>query len=251
MSHGDPDSRPGTLHARSLAGGIKVPPAPGRTIRFGRGERPDADLPVGADDMRVSRRHGELTYHAGSWWLRNTGQQLLRLPRGQMMHLTTDPVPLTVGYTPIFVKGSGFREHLVELYVTDHDDGGPGARRRADTLPPEQWPLSDEERLVLVVLGQEYLRYETEPRPQTYRQAEELLGLLQPEAHWTKKKIGHRVEDVRRRLHRSGRFPYKVMRDSEDGASDSTLMHNLLRGLVESTTLVPPDLTLLDEGFDY
>ncbi|WP_399947021.1 FHA domain-containing protein [Streptomyces sp. BBFR25] len=45
------------------------------------------DLGVGIDDLRVSRRHGELTYRSGQWWLRNTGQQLVRLPRGRMMHL--------------------------------------------------------------------------------------------------------------------------------------------------------------------
>ena len=37
-------------------------------------------------------------------------------PRGQLMHAPTEPIPLAAGYTPLFVKGSGFREHLVELF---------------------------------------------------------------------------------------------------------------------------------------
>jgi hypothetical protein len=250
LAHGAPPSRPGTLHARSLAGGIRIAPQPGRVIRFGRGEQPDVDLPVGEDDLRVSRRHGELTYHDSQWWLRNTGQQLVRLAHGQMiqlMHATTDPVPLAVGYTPVFVRGSGYREHLVELYVTDHDEWGPGARRKASTVPPKRWQLTDDERLVLVVLGQHYLLYEPEPRPLSYRQAAEQLRYLQPEGRWTEPKIAHKVEDVRNRLERSGDFRYDLRERQPRTASDNTLKHNLLKGLVESTTLVPPDLALLDD----
>ncbi|MFC7099460.1 hypothetical protein ACFQQB_02560 [Nonomuraea rubra] len=122
------------------------------------------DLCVGEDDLWVSRRHGELTFSKQRWWLRNTGQQLLRLPRGRLMHAATKAFPLAPGYTPVFVRGSGFREHLVELYVTGHDEER-APRRRAATLPPRRWPLDDDERLLLVVLGQRYLLYEEGPRP--------------------------------------------------------------------------------------
>jgi hypothetical protein len=247
LAHGVPPARPGTLHARSLAGGIRIAPAPGRTIRFGRGDEPDVDLCVGEDDLRVSRRHGELTYQHSQWWLRNTGQQLVRLPRGQLMHATTEPIPLSAGYTPLFVKGSGFREHLVELYVTDHESAGPGSRRAARTIPPRRWPLSDEERLVLVVLGQRYLLYEAEPRPLSYRQAAAQLKELRPDGRWTEPRVAHKVEDVRHRLEQSGDFRYDLREKDPRGPSDNSLKHNLLRGLVESTTLVPPDLALLDD----
>lgn len=55
--------------------------------------------------------------------------------------MSTEPLPLAAGYTPLFVKGSGSREHLVELYVASHDDQGPVTRRRAETARPETWRL--------------------------------------------------------------------------------------------------------------
>ncbi|MFT2017583.1 FHA domain-containing protein [Streptomyces sp. 796.1] len=248
LARGVPPGRPGTLHARTVCGDLTAPPRPGLTVRFGRGEKPGTDLGVGVDDRRVSRRHGELTFRAGGWWLRNTGQQLVRLPEGRMMHTSSEPIPLATGYTPLFVQGSGHREHLVELYVTDHDDRGPVSSRRAETVRPERWVLSDEERLLLVVLGQHYLEYEPDPRPLTYSRAAEQLGFLRPDGGWTARKIEYRVEAVRRRLHRTG-FKYPLIHDNPDERpSDNTLLHNLLKGLVASTTLVPPDLDLMDDA---
>ncbi|MCI3930489.1 FHA domain-containing protein [Streptomyces sp. AN091965] len=250
LARGVAPAPPGTLHARTVTGDLQAPPRPGLTVRFGRGEEPGVDLGVGEHDLMVSRRHGELTYRDRAWWLRNTGRQLLRLPRGRMMHSSTDPVPLAPGYTPLFVRGSGYREHLVELYVTGHDDLGPVSRRRADTVPPKRWPLSDEERLLLVVLGQEYLLYEESPRPLTYPRAAEQLAYLRPDELWGERRIEYRIEVVRRRLHDGG-FPYPLLHDTSVGRpSDNSLLHNLLRGLVESTTLVPPDLGLMDDEPD-
>jgi hypothetical protein len=248
LARGVAPTAPGTLHARTVTGDLCVPPSPGRIIRFGRGERPDVDLEVGIDDLRVSRRHGELTFRQGRWWLRNTGLQLVRLPRGRMMHRASEPLPLTTGYTPLFVKGSGYREHLVELYVADHDDQGPVSRRRADTLRPQTWALDDDERLLLVVLGQRYLLYEEDPRPLTYSMAARQLAHLRPDGNWNERRIEYRIEAVRRRLHGTG-FRYALMHDrSEERPSDNSLLHNLLKGLVESTTLVPPDLNLVDDA---
>ncbi|MEK8170251.1 hypothetical protein NKH77_12340 [Streptomyces sp. M19] len=48
---------------------------------------------MGHNDRQISRLHGELTYRGQQWWLRNTGQRLLRLPRGRLMHTSTDAVP--------------------------------------------------------------------------------------------------------------------------------------------------------------
>ncbi|MEW1861628.1 FHA domain-containing protein [Streptomyces sp. NPDC088194] len=247
LARGAAPASPGTLHARTVTGGIKVAPRAGLVVRFGRGERPDdVDLPVGEDDLRVSRRHGELTYRKRQWWLRNTGRQLVRLPHGRLMHTTTDPIPLVPGYTPVFVKGSGFREHLVELYVTGHDERGSVPRRRAETLPPKLWPLDDDERLLLVVMGQHYLLYEDGPRPLAYRQTAEQLAYLRPDDNWSVRRIEYKLASVRRRLHEGG-FPYPLMHDGDAGTPwDNNLLHNLLKGLVESTTLVPPDLDLME-----
>jgi hypothetical protein len=249
LARGTLPAVPGTLHARSVTGGIKIAPQAGRTVRFGRGERPDVDLPVGENDMRVSRSHGELTYRKGSWWLRNTGQQLVRLPHG-LMHMSTDPLPLAAGYTPLFVKGSGYREHLVELYVSGPDESAAVPRREAATLPPKIWPLRDDERLLLVVMGQHYLLYERGARPLTYRQTAQLLASLQPDGNWNERRIEYKIAALRQRLGGAG-FPYPLAHDADAGAPwDNNLLHNLLTGLVESTTLVPPDLELMDEGFD-
>ncbi|MQA86988.1 MAG: FHA domain-containing protein [Streptosporangiales bacterium] len=255
LARGVPPAGPGTLFAQSAAGGIKVAPRPGQTVWFGRGigqedEGPDVDLYVGKNDLYVSRRHGELTFRNSHWWLRNTGQQLIRLPRDRWMHQTTEPVPLASGYTPLFVKGSGHREHLVELYVTDEVIRRHGRPPGSATLPPKRWPLSDEERLVLVALGQEYLHYKPDPQPLSYQQAYELLDCLRPGEGWTEATVRHRVDAVRYRLDRSGDFPYPVREEERRGAPDNRLKHNLLKGLVESTTLTPPDLGLLDDGLD-
>ncbi|MET9296829.1 FHA domain-containing protein [Streptomyces sp. NPDC003077] len=248
LARGTAPAAAGTLHLRSVSGHLSVAPRPGAVVTFGRGEPPRADLPVGEDDMRVSRRHGELTYRRRRWWLRNTGRQLVRLPEGRLMHTSTDPVPLASGYTPVFIRGSGHREHLVELFVTGHDEPSAARHRQAVTLRPRTWPLREDERRLLVVLGQHYLLYEAGPRPLAYRQAAELLECLRPGERWTPRRVEARVEAVRRRLDRGG-FPYPLLHDKDSGAvpSDNTLLHNLLRGLVESTTLVPPDLALLDE----
>jgi hypothetical protein len=223
LARGAPPAEKGTLHARSSAGEVTADPEPGRVVRFGRGGWPGTDLSIDDDDLRVSRWHGELTFHDERWWLRNTGQRPLRLPHGRL----TQPTPLATGYTPVFVPGSRYREHLIELYVTD----------KLPTNPPRAWPLSDDERLLMVVLGQRYLRYEPEPRPLPNRQACQQLRYLRPEINWETPGIDHRVAEIAARLTRSGDFPTHP---------PDALLCNLLKGMVDSVTLVPPDLALLD-----
>ncbi|MFW6690891.1 FHA domain-containing protein [Streptomyces sp. MAR4 CNX-425] len=252
LARGVIPGQPGTLHARSAVDGIQVAPLPGLTVRFGRGPGDGGDgghveLYVGRSDQGVSRRHGELTYLEGGWTLRNTGQQALRLPHGRLLGPGSDRTPLAAGYTPVFVKGSGFREHLVELYVVRPEPacpGGPAAPARA-TLPAG-WSLSDDERLVLVVLGQRYLRHEPDPRPVPYRQAAEVLAFLRPGERWGAREVERRVAEVRRRLAGDGAY-LSALRDARPPeAADCTPDHRLLTDLVAATALVPPDLGLLD-----
>lgn len=249
LARGVTPAQPGTLHARSATDGIEVAPLPGLTVRFGRGPGDDGDggdveLYVGRRDHGVSRRHGELTYLEGGWTLRNTGQQALRLPRGLLLRPDSDRSPLAAGYTPVFVKGSGFREHLVELYVVR-----PEPLRPADPAgrpPPAAWALSDDERLVLVVLGQRYLRHEPDPRPLPYRQAAEVLAILRPGERWGAQDVARRVEVVRRRLAGIGAYLSALRDEQSPEARDRTPDHRLLTDLVAATALVPPDLGLLD-----
>ena len=224
LAHGVPCSRTGTLHASSATCRITAAPAPGLVVRFGRGERPETDLRVGGDDRRVSRRQGELTFYGGRWWLRNTGQGPLRLPGGEPLCPLARPLPLADGYTPVFVRGSGYREYLVELYVS----GGVSGARHARPL----CRLSDDERLLLVVLGQRYLRCEPRPRPLPRRAALHQLRFLRPQTDWESPGIDARTASVAARL------------AAEAGTPAS--LHDLLTALVTSATLVPTDLALLD-----
>ncbi|MFC7099459.1 hypothetical protein ACFQQB_02555 [Nonomuraea rubra] len=40
LARGVAPAPPGTLHARSVNGGVEMPPRPGLTVRFGRGSGP-------------------------------------------------------------------------------------------------------------------------------------------------------------------------------------------------------------------
>ncbi|MBG0852516.1 FHA domain-containing protein [Streptomyces spinoverrucosus] len=228
LARGAPPAAPDTLHARSAAGGITAAPEPGRLVCFGRAPGcPATELYVGGDDLRVSRRQGELTYHHGHWWLHNTGRRPLRLPHDELLTPRTAPLPVPSGYTPLFVQGLGHREYLIELYVTD-------PARHSRDFPQDRPPLDDDERLLLVVLGQRYLRHESDPRPFPSRKALQQLRFLRPETDWEAPGIEHRVAEIGARL----------------SADEAVPLHSLLRDLVDATHLVPPDLALLDRELD-
>jgi hypothetical protein len=241
LARGVWSTAPGTVVAKSVDGGITVGPKLGRGIFFGR-NADDVHVCIGADDPRVSRRHGELRCDGRQWWLRNLGRALIRLP-DRALFPDEEPVPLAEGYTPVFLPGT--REHLLEVYVV----GSGGDRRAADhsraTIAPATWPLSAEEKLALVVLGQRYLLHEPNAQPLTWRQAADQLGELRPPAsQWSAKRVEHLVGRVRARLSHAG--VAGLTREEVAGPVGNALNHNLLTELVRSTTLVPPDLRRLD-----
>jgi hypothetical protein len=232
---------PGTIVAKSVDGGITVGLRPGRSVLFGR-NADEVHVCIGADDRRVSRRHGELRCAGGRWWLRNLGRAPIRLPDRRLFP-EEEPVPLAEGYTPVFLPGT--REHLLEVYVV----GSSGDRRAADhsrvTIAPSTWPLSADEKLALVVLGQRYLLHEPNPQPLTWRQAADQLAELRPPAsQWSAKRVEHLVAGVRARMSRAG--VAGLTREEVAGSVGNTLNHNLCTELVRSTTLVPPDLRRLE-----
>ncbi len=247
LAHGVPRSARASVYVLSVAGGISVGPKEGRTLVFGR-NRPEVHVCVGEDDPRVSREHGRLVHRAGKWWIENTGRLPVRLPGGRLLFTAEEPVPLDEGYTPVFVRGSDEREHLLEVYVTGDDGGRPAARHRDATQQPVLFRLDDDERLVLVVLGQRYLLHEHRPQPLSWRQAADQLAELQPGAGWTPKRVEHAVTAVRTRMSRNG-VP-GLTREEVGEPVGNALNDNLIRELVLSTTLVPPDLALLGEGYD-
>jgi hypothetical protein len=244
---GVPASQPGTIYALAVAGGIRLEPREGRTILFGR-NRPEVHVCIGEDDRRVSRHHGALTHHLGQWWVSTTGRCPVRLPGSRLLFAEDEPVPLAEGYTPLFVRGSGDREHLLEMFVAGSTGQQPGSCHGDLTQPPKTWKLSATERLALVVLGQRYLLHEAYPQPLAWRQAAEHLADLQPGVGWSAKKIEHLITAVRIRLSKGG-IP-GLTREEVGEPIGNTLNHNLIRELMESTTLVPPDLHLLDHPGD-
>ncbi len=234
---------PGAISALAVTGGITVAPEPGLTIRFGR-NRPEVEVCVGEDDLLISRQHGLLDHRLGQWWVNNTGRSPIRLASSLLLHREGDPIPLAVGYTPLFLRGSRGREHLLELYVAGDEGGKPPSRPGDITQPPRRWRLTVEEHLALVVLGQRYLLHDPHPQPLSRQQAATELAELRPTAKWTTKRVEHLVAEVRARLSAGGVFGLR--RDEVGEPVGLTLTVNLLRELVSSTTLVPTDLNLLD-----
>jgi hypothetical protein len=239
-----PLAAPGAVVALSLSGKVIQEPAEGRAVRFGR-NRPEVDVCVGETDLRVSRTHGVLTHRDGHWWVSNTGRLPIRLPKTRWLFPGEEPVPLSDGYTPLFIRGSRDREHLLETYVVGWDGGQPATQHDAVTQPPKRWRLTAEEHLLLVVLGQRYLLHEANPQPTSRQQAAEVLAELQPSATWSAKRVEHMVADVRARLSAEG--VHGLLREDVGEPVGNALNDNLLRELVLSTTLVPTDLALLDQ----
>lgn len=244
LAFGVPASTPGTMYALAISGGIAIRPQEGRTIVFGR-NRPEVHICLGEHDRRVSRHHGLLTYRDRRWWARTTGRLPVRFPDSRLLFTGDEPIPLAEGYTPLFVRGSSGREHLLELYVAGPDQQRSAPRPGDPTQPPRTWRLSAIERLILIVLAQRYLLHEAHPQPLTWQQAYEHLDDLQPDVGWTAKKVEHKVTAVRVRLSRGG-VP-GLTREEVGEPIGNALNQNLIRELMESTTLVPPDLALLDD----
>jgi hypothetical protein len=225
---------------RALGSLVQRSPHEGRTVVFGRNED-EVHLEVGGDDPRVSRRHGALTYGDGRWLLSNLGRLPIRVA-DRLLFPGEEPVPLPLGYTPLVVHGSPGREHLVEVYVAD----GSGHRQWADdvTRGPATWPLSPDERIALIVLGQRYLHQEPHPQPLTWQATAAQLAELQPDRRWSQKRVEHLVLAVRQRLSAGG--VAGLTREEVGEPVGNTLNHNLLVELLRSTTLRPADADVLD-----
>jgi len=244
LALGVPRSREKTIYALALTGGIAVPPRRGREIFFGR-NRTDVHVCLGEDDPKISRRHGILIHREDQWWVGNLGKLPIRLSGQRLLFPGEDEIPLTEGYTPLFLRGSRKREHLLELYVTGPDGAKPIAKPEDQTQPPRTWRLQPDERLALLVLGQRYLSHEPYPQPLAWRQVYEQLAELQPTKGWTPRKVEHLVASVRDRLSRAG--VSGLLREEVGEPVGNSLNHNLIQELMFSTTLVPRDLAMLDE----
>jgi hypothetical protein len=106
------------------------------------------------------------------------------------------------------------------------------------------WKLSPVETLVLVCLSQRYLRHEPHPQPLTWAQVAAELSELRPTERWNWRRAARIVENVRKRL--SPKVP-GLMEEEIPPPVGNTLNHNLITELLITTTIVKPDLCLLDE----
>lgn len=239
---------PGAISVLAVRGGYTVGPRENRTVVFGR-NRDEVHVCVGADDRRISRQHGVFTHRRGTWWVHNTGKMPIRLPQSQWLFPDEDEIPLTIGYTPLFMRGSGNREHLLEVYVVGPHGEQPATVPTDPTEPPKSWRLDPVERLVVTALGQRYLRHEARPQPLARHQVADLLAEIQPGEHWDHRRVERVVAAVRMRLAEAG-VPGLTKQEVPEPIGN-WLNHNLLTELVmNTTTLTPPDLALLDEPLD-
>ncbi|MFI6906059.1 hypothetical protein ACIBKY_32685 [Nonomuraea sp. NPDC050394] len=238
-----PPAVPGTLYVQGAQGGIRVAPDAGIDVVFGRCE-PDVHVCVGPDDPYVSRQHGIIIYENARWVLCNVGNLPIRLP-GERLVLTGHRVPLPVAYTPLFIVAPR-QDHLLEVrIVRTASSPAPQVRQETDTRSPSGWPLSPVERLVLVCLGQRYLRPEPWPQPLTWAQVADELSHLRPAEQWTTKRAAHIVAQTRQRL--SANVP-GLLEEEIPPPLGNTLNHNLITALLVSGTIGPSDLLLLDES---
>ncbi|WP_049579836.1 FHA domain-containing protein [Streptomyces sp. SBT349] len=246
LARGVPPAPTGTIHARSIGSDIAFRPREGRRITFGRNSG-DVQVCIGGDDRRVSRRQGTLTHEDSRWWVRNLGRLPIRLPDSQLLFTEEEPVPLRTGYTPLFLRGSSGREHLLELYVTGEDESRPGPEPDDPTQAPRTWHLEADEKLALVILARRYLLHEAGPQPLTWRDAFSDLCALQPDAGWTVPILQHMIEDVRKRLSAEGVRGLTAAEVQQPVGN--ALNDNLIKELLLTTTIVPTDLAVLDGAF--
>ncbi|WP_033287866.1 hypothetical protein [Amycolatopsis jejuensis] len=239
-----PSSEPGALFVRGLAGTASVLPAEYARVAFGRAPGPDGVV-VGADDPRVSREHGALTHRHGHWLLTANGHTPIEFSRTRLLHAGDEPEALPPGYTTLLIAGSGGRKHPLEVYVNaaDHDRPLPVT---GPTLPGHVWPLGDTEKLVLAILGQQYLRREANAQPMSRDHVTEIMRALHPDAEWNVRKVDRVIAGVRKRL-AAARVRGLVREEVPEPIANS-LNHNLLVELTETTaSLTRQDLEPVDD----
>ncbi|WP_163513267.1 FHA domain-containing protein [Fodinicola acaciae] len=236
-----PDAPPGSIVTLSAEGGYVATPRE-FTLVFGR-ESENVHVPIGADDRHVSRQQGEFTFDHGKWWMRNLGQLPIRLPRDRML-LKGHGMPVPGGYLPLLIGAPGEQEHLLEVrIVTRSREAASSASGRKTLGSP--YDLSENERLVLTSLAQRYLRGEEYPQPVTWGTVTDDMRQIVPDVTWISRTVQNVVERVRRRLSDKPYYVRGLRAEEIQPPLGNTLNVNLIRVLLESSTLLPEDLSEL------
>lgn len=239
---GKPWTSPEALIVRSFSGAVAVAAEEGARLVFGRFPVPQHQgVYVGEDDLRVSKTAGMLEYRQRWWWLHNTGKSTIEISGGVRIHSADEPHPLYAGYTTLVITGTNDRKHVLELCVNDAE----GPRRiplpGAKTVTSRPWPLTDTQRLVLLVLGRRYLSRDPDPCPTPRQDVVDRLNELQPGRDWDVKEVDRVVLKVRTFLRAHG--VRGLFEDEVDKPVGNKLSHNLLIELtVQTATLTPADL---------
>ncbi len=243
LAGGAPPAPPGSIFVLAAGGGFAAPPRQRFELLFGRKE-PDVHVCIGPDDPRMSRFQGRIVCSGTEWWLRNEGKLPIQLPQSRFL-LSGNEIPLAEGYSPLFIRTSKRREHLLEIRVVGAaaPDLLAASADPTGTAAPETWPLDDVERLVLAALAWRYLRQEPHPQPQSWKQVAADLNNAGGRADWTHKQAANVVLKVRERL-----APHVGGLRLEDWGDPAGNMvnHQLIQELLQTATLRPPDLRLLD-----
>ncbi len=245
LAAGVPPSPPGTIYVLASAGGVAAAPRQNFALLFGRGH-PDVHVSLGEGDPHVSRCHGRLMCHGTEWWIRNEGLLPIRMPQSTLL-LSGQESSLPNGYTPMFIRSSPRREHLLEVRIVGAQSSvETGVGSHDTTMAPRTWSLGDAERLVLTALGQRYLRQERHPQPQSWKQVADELNGLTDAPEWNAHRAANVVGAVRERL--SGAGVKGLTREEVGEPVGNVLNHNLIHELLETTTLTPRDLGQLNDA---
>ena len=237
-----PPAPPGTIFVLAADGGYAVPPGT-HPLLFGR-DSDQVHVAVGVDDPCVSRKHGAFTCVGREWWVRNTGSLPIELP-GSIL-LTGHERRIDAGFTPLMLRSSKRRSHLLEVRVTGGGRLDAACGVGATTKQPEdKYELTLQQRMVLTALAQRYLVQDRYPQPLTWKQVATCLNHVPASGKaWTARSVEAKVGDVRQRLSREKGVP-GLTREEVGEPVGNMLNHNLIMELLRTTTLAVQDLLLL------
>jgi hypothetical protein len=244
-----PKPPPGSIIVMGEEGGYAVPPRR-YALLFGR-QRDDVHVPVGVGDSAVSRLHGVLSCvgDSGEWWLKNTGRLPIKLPGGKLV-LTGHERRMEPGLTPLVIASSPQCSHLLKVSVISREERQSADLNCAKTTDPKTvYELTPPERLVLTALALRYLQgHSSHPLPLSWKQVAQMVN-RSPHGtrHWDKRSAEHTVAAVREHLHKKHGVPDLTLKEV-GGPVGSALTQNLIKVLLETTTLTPHDLALLGEA---
>jgi hypothetical protein len=238
----------GTVFALSAHLGWAVPPRPFELL-FGRDED-NVNIPLGVKDHRISRCHGRLICHGSEWTMRNEGRLPMLFP-GDTMLLTGQERLIDDAYTPVYIGNRRDEVHFLEVRIIGGKRPDGEATPADETAVPVVHRLSPTERLVIASLAQRYLRGLPHPQPVAWKRVAEDMDRLpgQKDRQWSERMAARVVAGVRERLSAPG-YKHRVygLRRSEVFGEPlgNALNDNLIRALLQSTTLTPGDIEPFD-----